>query len=164
MLKKKITRRILGLGVITTLLLITPLTANATTDTDLNISIEKMQEVEEFCKIYNVEMSNDPDFINEVQSMLEERSGNNFANGGTRYSFEDRKRVAKWGIDQVGKGYDANFSDNKKNTVANNKRMNCSELVWKAWKFKKNVDLDSNGGPGVYPNNIKNSNRTKLIQ
>lgn len=40
---------------------------------------------------------------------------------------------------------------------------NCSELVWKAYKKNGNVDLDSNGGLAVYPNNIYNSNKTTIV-
>ncbi len=84
-------------------------------------------------------------------------------NGNTRYSLEKRKSVAAWAKAQVGRAYDVNFANNKENTPASNKKFNCSELVWKAWKFKGKLDLDSNGGEGVYPNNIKGSNRTKSI-
>lgn len=257
MLNKKSIAKVFGIGVIATSLFVTPSVANATsTDGGLGIPIEEMQKIEEFCETYNVEMSNDPDFINEVQAMLKERNENNPENeiksysnisiatrsssssssggnplmksryiptssvadiiwtnnpvtpfnhvglytktnkiteallngvktrtvgknmkeypfvvykvsttkdGSARYSYTDRKLVATWGENQVGKDYDTNFANNKKNTTANNKKMNCSELVWKSWKFKKNVDLDSNGGPGVYPNNIKNSKLTKQI-
>lgn len=240
MLNKKLIFKIFGLGAIVSSLFITPLTVNASdTDSDLSANI---QEVEEFCEIYNVEMSNDPDFVNEVRAMLRERNEKNVngitpyssdsnplkksryiplgsyadiiwtnnpispfnhvglytktdkitealdngvktrtvgknmqeypfniymvttaAGGNTRYLLSDRQEVASWAVAQVGKKYDANFANNKLNTTANNEKMNCSELVWKSWKFKKGVDLDSNGGPGVYPNNIKDSNRTRLV-
>ncbi|MFI9452690.1 YiiX/YebB-like N1pC/P60 family cysteine hydrolase [Amycolatopsis sp. NPDC052450] len=55
--------------------------------------------------------------------------------------------------------YDTNFADNKDNS---NGKLNCSELVWKAYKHGAKVDLDSNGGPGVYPDNIKDHDRTKV--
>ena len=65
----------------------------------------------------------------------------------------------------MGKDYDFNFYNNKENTAEGNKTFNCSELVWKAWKFngEANVDIDSNGGSGVYPNNIRKSDRTVKI-
>lgn len=85
------------------------------------------------------------------------------SNGNTRYSLEKRKSTAAWAKGQVGRSYDTNFANNKENTSASNKKFNCSELVWKAWKFKGKLDLDSNGGKGVYPNNIKDSNRTKVV-
>ncbi|MBR1693325.1 MAG: hypothetical protein IJ711_11225 [Lachnospiraceae bacterium] len=85
------------------------------------------------------------------------------SNNNTRYSSATRNKVADWAKKQVNKKYDYGFADNKQNNSASNKKFNCSELVWKSWKFTANVDLDSNGGKGVYPNNIKDSNRTKLI-
>ena len=53
--------------------------------------------------------------------------------------------------------YDSNFADNKNGS---NGKLNCSELVWKAYKHGANIDLDSNGGFGVYPNNIKDHKST----
>jgi uncharacterized protein YycO len=53
--------------------------------------------------------------------------------------------------------YDTNFADNKDNS---NGKLNCSELVWKAYKHGAKIDLDSNGGSGVYPNNIKDHDST----
>lgn len=56
-----------------------------------------------------------------------------------------------------GKAYDTNFAFNKS---SDSKKLNCSELVWKAYKYAVNIELDSNGGPGVYPNNIKDDGST----
>ncbi|WP_434446960.1 YiiX/YebB-like N1pC/P60 family cysteine hydrolase [Lentzea sp. E54] len=53
--------------------------------------------------------------------------------------------------------YDSNFVDNKDNS---NGKLNCSELVWKAYKHGAKIDLDSNGGEGVYPDNIKDHKST----
>lgn len=53
--------------------------------------------------------------------------------------------------------YDKNFADNKDNS---NGKLNCSELVWKAYKHGAKLDLDSNGGEGVYPDNIKDHKST----
>lgn len=86
------------------------------------------------------------------------------ANGTKRYSKSKRKKVASWALQQVNKDYDFAFANNKENTVSSNEKFNCSELVWKAWKFTINVDLDSNGGKGVYPNNIVDSSRTYLVK
>lgn len=57
--------------------------------------------------------------------------------------------------------YDTNFADNK-NT--NNGKLNCSELVWKAYEHGADIDLDDNGGPGVYPDNIKDHSKTVIYQ
>ena len=82
-----------------------------------------------------------------------------------RFALVTRKAVSKYATDQMGKDYDFNFYNNKENTAEGNKTFNCSELVWKAWKFngEANVDIDSNGGSGVYPNNIRKSDRTVKI-
>ena len=87
------------------------------------------------------------------------------ADGSGRYSVVNRSAVAAWALSQVGKGYDYDFTDNKKDNASSNQYFNCSELVYKAWKYNGKVspDLDSNGGPGVYPNNIKNSSRTVKV-
>lgn len=55
--------------------------------------------------------------------------------------------------------YDNNFADNKDNS---NGKLNCSELVWKAYSHGAKIDLDSNGGPGVYPDNIKDHGSTAI--
>jgi uncharacterized protein YycO len=60
-----------------------------------------------------------------------------------------------------GMEYDTNFADNKDNS---NGKINCSELVWKAYKHGADIDLDSNGGPGVYPDNIKDDSSTVVYQ
>lgn len=56
-----------------------------------------------------------------------------------------------------GKDYDVWPAFNKDDDIS---KLNCSELVWKAYKFSVDVDLDGNGGPGVYPDNIKDSDKT----
>lgn len=56
-----------------------------------------------------------------------------------------------------GKSYNSNFANNKKTSST---KMNCSQLVWAAYKSTSGIDLDGNGGPGVYPGNIRNSPRT----
>lgn len=58
----------------------------------------------------------------------------------------------------VNKPYNYNFAINKR---PYSKRMNCSQLVWAAYKNSAKVDLDGNGGPGVYPKDIVNSGTTK---
>ncbi|MBP3222518.1 MAG: hypothetical protein J6M18_01135 [Actinomycetaceae bacterium] len=45
------------------------------------------------------------------------------------------------------------------NKTANGK-MNCSQLVWAAYKTTSGIDLDADGGNGVYPRDIKNSKWT----
>lgn len=60
-----------------------------------------------------------------------------------------------------GLDYDSNFINNKDH---NNGKLNCSELVWKAYKHGAKLDYDSNGGEGVYPDNIKDHNNTVLYE
>ncbi|MBD9723987.1 YiiX/YebB-like N1pC/P60 family cysteine hydrolase [Streptomyces caniscabiei] len=57
--------------------------------------------------------------------------------------------------------YDKDFGNNKYN---NNGKLNCSELVWKAYKDSVNIDLDKNGGLGVYPDNIRDDGSTVVYQ
>lgn len=54
------------------------------------------------------------------------------------------------------KPYDKSFASNKKTTT----KLNCSGLVWNAYVKTSKIDLDANGGPGVYPSNIRDSSRT----
>lgn len=42
--------------------------------------------------------------------------------------------------------------------------MNCSQLVWVAYMEAAGIDLDSNGGPGVYPYDIRDSSYTVTYQ
>ncbi|WP_143590720.1 hypothetical protein [Thermoactinospora rubra] len=57
----------------------------------------------------------------------------------------------------TGKPYNSNFAWNKGGDIST---LNCSELVYKAYKRSVNIDLDGDGGLGVYPNDIKNSSLT----
>lgn len=56
-----------------------------------------------------------------------------------------------------GKAYNVDFAYNRD---AYGSKMNCSQLVWAAYLIAAKVDLDSNGGLGVYPYNIKDSGLT----
>ncbi len=58
----------------------------------------------------------------------------------------------------LNKPYNIYFATNKK---PYGKKMNCSQLVWAAYKNSAKVDLDGNGGPGVYPKDIVKSSKTK---
>lgn len=55
--------------------------------------------------------------------------------------------------------YDSVFAANK----ITMSKLNCSSLVWRAYKHV-NIDLDSNGGPGVYPADIRNSRFTSTYE
>ena len=75
---------------------------------------------------------------------------------------DDISDAIDWARDYIGCSYDDNFLNNKKNTSSQNEAFNCSELVWKSYRFgaPSAFDLDSNGGSSVYPNNILNSDLT----
>ncbi len=85
------------------------------------------------------------------------------SSGSNRYNLATRGKVINWAQSKLGRPYDKGFSNNKKFTSSEDEKYNCSELVWKAWKSEVGLDLDSNGGLGVYPNNITNSSRTKYV-
>jgi uncharacterized protein YycO len=60
-----------------------------------------------------------------------------------------------------GKKYNSNFAFNKGSNISS---LNCSELVWKAYKRSVNIDLDHDGGYGVYPNDVLQSSKTRVYQ
>lgn len=60
-----------------------------------------------------------------------------------------------------GKNYNLNFAFNRN---AYGSSMNCSQLVWAAYTIVAGIDLDANGGFGVYPYNIKDSGWTTTYQ
>jgi uncharacterized protein YycO len=61
----------------------------------------------------------------------------------------------------VKKPYNRNFAWNKGKKI---NKLNCSELVYKAYKRSVKIDLDGDGGLGVYPNDIRKSKRTYTYQ
>ncbi|WP_434450026.1 hypothetical protein [Lentzea sp. E54] len=60
--------------------------------------------------------------------------------------------------DLRGRFYDLDFNKNKVNGSI---FLNCSELVWRAYKTA-GIELDANGGTGVYPDDIKNDGSTVI--
>ncbi|QRZ61332.1 YiiX/YebB-like N1pC/P60 family cysteine hydrolase [Rothia sp. ZJ932] len=71
-------------------------------------------------------------------------------------------KAANFALRQVGKPYNGIFFLNK---TVNATSYNCSQLVWAAYKSTDpNVDLDSNGGPGVYPTDIAKSSWVTLYE
>lgn len=85
-----------------------------------------------------------------------------------RFATIDQKNGAvSWAQQYVGKKYNGTFISNR---ASDNSSFNCSELVWKAYMYGVdssnnaiNIDLDSNGGLAVYPNNIKNSDQVSEV-
>lgn len=53
----------------------------------------------------------------------------------------------------TGSMYDINFLNNKNHNYT---ELNCSELIWGSY-YEAGIDVDGNGGLGVYPNDIYNS-------
>ncbi|WP_143180520.1 hypothetical protein [Bowdeniella nasicola] len=56
--------------------------------------------------------------------------------------------------------YRINFAFNK----TKNGAINCSQLVWVAYHDGSGIDLDSDGGPGVYPHDILYSRSTHVYK
>ncbi|MFC6352390.1 hypothetical protein ACFP6B_00570 [Rothia nasimurium] len=68
--------------------------------------------------------------------------------------------VADWTNENLlGRPYNSNFAVNKFGSFS---ALNCSQLVWHAYDVAAGINLDSNGGPGVYPYNIKDSEHTEI--
>lgn len=68
--------------------------------------------------------------------------------------------VADWANENLlGRPYNSNFAVNKFGSFS---ALNCSQLVWHAYDVAAGIDLDSNGGVGVYPYNIKDSEHTEI--
>lgn len=62
-----------------------------------------------------------------------------------------RDKAANYAYGELrGRFYDLDFNNNK---VNGDLFLNCSELVWRAYKAA-GIELDANGGTGVYPNDI----------
>ncbi|WP_010096257.1 YiiX/YebB-like N1pC/P60 family cysteine hydrolase [Ornithinibacillus scapharcae] len=69
----------------------------------------------------------------------------------------NRNKAANYAYNNLrNKPYDLNFAANKLTTS----RLNCSGLVWFAYEKSVGINLDGNGGPGVYPSNIRDSSKT----
>lgn len=79
-------------------------------------------------------------------------------------SISTQKKAADYAYNHLrGKPYDPTFWSNKNAGIDD---LNCSELVWKAYRFPSGVKIDLDGGwnLGVYPNDIKKSDNTRTYQ
>jgi uncharacterized protein YycO len=77
----------------------------------------------------------------------------------------DKKRgaAADWAFSRIGKdGYSNNFATNRLTDHYGNK--NCSKLVWSSFILKAGLDVDKDGGTGVYPRDIRDSSLTKIVK
>lgn len=57
--------------------------------------------------------------------------------------------------------YQSNFAFNRNGDTG---KLNCSELVWLAFQRVANIDMDKDGGPGVYPKDILFSERVRIYE
>lgn len=73
-----------------------------------------------------------------------------------------KSSAASWAMSQVGCKYSYNFANNRNTPLTGDK--NCSKLVWAAYKTAGNLDIDSNGGIGVYPRDILNYNKSSVYK
>lgn len=74
-----------------------------------------------------------------------------------------RNAAANWANSRVGiDGYSYNFATNRQ--TAHTGAKNCSKLVWSAYLLNAGTDIDRNGGTGVYPLDIRDSNLTRTYQ
>ncbi|ROX58814.1 hypothetical protein EGW36_01785 [Enterococcus faecium] len=74
-----------------------------------------------------------------------------------------RNAAANWANSRVGiDGYSYNFATNRQ--TAHTGAKNCSKLVWSAYLLNAGIDIDRNGGTGVYPLDIRDSNLTRTYQ
>ncbi|SFB29273.1 Permuted papain-like amidase enzyme, YaeF/YiiX, C92 family [Amycolatopsis marina] len=70
-----------------------------------------------------------------------------------------RNKAANFAYNKLrGKGYDKNFLANKINGAG---KLNCSELVWRAYK-SVNIELDNDGGTAVFPIDINEDGSTVI--
>lgn len=70
--------------------------------------------------------------------------------------------AANWASNRVGNSYNNYFFSNK--SCGDKDDYNCSQLVWCAFKTAANLDLDSDGGYGVYPRDIRDSNLVGTVK
>ncbi|WP_281215415.1 hypothetical protein [Bacillus altitudinis] len=74
-----------------------------------------------------------------------------------------KNAAVDWGKGRIKKdGYSYNFATNRTTGHYGNK--NCSKLIWSAFKLKAKIDIDKNGGLGVYPRDVRDSGYTKLVR
>lgn len=66
-----------------------------------------------------------------------------------------RQTATNWSMNRLHLPYNQYFFNNR---TVESIRYNCSQFVWAAY-MKTSIDLDSNGGLGVYPRDITDHNR-----
>lgn len=79
-----------------------------------------------------------------------------------RTTSKKRKAAGKYAFDKLrSKAYNPNFAINRNPT---GRDMNCSQLVWAAYKQAAKIDIDFNKGQGVYPYDFVLSKLTKTYK
>jgi uncharacterized protein YycO len=76
-------------------------------------------------------------------------------------SSTQKSNAADWAVTRVGESYSFNFATNRLTSHYGDK--NCSKLLWSAFTLKAGIDIDDNGGLGVYPRDITSSSYTSTI-
>ncbi|MFJ5565965.1 YiiX/YebB-like N1pC/P60 family cysteine hydrolase [Lysinibacillus xylanilyticus] len=77
-------------------------------------------------------------------------------------STTNRNNAADWAYSQVGQSYSYNFATNR--LTGHDGAKNCSKLIWSAYKVNGNLDLDVDGGLGVYPRDVRDAPDTVLVR
>ncbi|GAA0068684.1 hypothetical protein UT300003_02070 [Clostridium sardiniense] len=70
--------------------------------------------------------------------------------------------ASNWAHSRIGDKYSYNFATNRKTSHTGAK--NCSKLVWSSYMTKANLDIDANGGLGVYPKDILNYSKSVVYK
>lgn len=70
----------------------------------------------------------------------------------------NRNAAANWARSRTIDSYSYNFATNR--LTGHYGAKNCSKLLWSAFMLHANLDIDANGGAGVYPKDIRDSRYT----
>ena len=82
------------------------------------------------------------------------------ARGPNNVTAAARTKAAAVALSKRGKGYNNSFASNRH---VESTTYNCSQLVWAAWMSSANLDLDKDGGWGVYPTDLRDSSRATTL-
>ncbi|MBY0596507.1 hypothetical protein [Bacillus bingmayongensis] len=78
-------------------------------------------------------------------------------------TWQNKNDAAWWVKSRVGKdGYSYNFATNR--TTGHYGAKNCSKLIWSAYQLNGGLDLDKDGGAGVYPRDVRDAKQTSVVR
>ncbi|UOY92418.1 hypothetical protein MUG87_18670 [Ectobacillus sp. JY-23] len=78
-------------------------------------------------------------------------------------SSTNKQNAAKWALGRVGvDSYSYNFATNRHTSHYGAK--NCSKLIWSAYQLNGKLDLDVDGGAGVYPRDVRDAKQTSVVR